>query len=100
MARCSPGPLVRRCARGMSPTVPAEVCVSRRDAVDRQVSIEMAWCPACRAECTVEIIALAGDPAPVAICVDCGLGVETWWLPGLLTTAYEAEGVGHGVRAS
>ncbi len=91
---------MRPCSRGMSPTVPAEVCVSRRDAVDRQVSIEMAWCPACRAECTVEIVALADDPAPVAICVDCGLGVETWWLPGLLTTTSEAEGAGHGARAS
>lgn len=48
----------------------------------------------------MEIIALAGDPAPVAICVDCGLGVETWWLPGLLATTHEVEGVGHGVRAS
>jgi hypothetical protein len=84
----------------MSPTVPAEVSVSRRDAEDRQFSIEVAWCPACRAECTVEIVALAGDPAPVAICVDCGLGVETWWLPGLLTTTYEVEEAGHGVRAS
>ncbi len=74
--------------------------MSRRDAEDRQVSIEMAWCPACRAECTVEIIALAGDPAPVAICVDCGLGVETWWLPELFTTTYDREGADHGVRAS
>ena len=84
----------------MSPTVPAEVCVYRRDAEDRQVSIEMAWCPACRAECTVEIMALAGDPAPVAICVDCGLGVETWRLPGLLAATSEVEGADHGVRAS
>ncbi|MGH3836634.1 MAG: hypothetical protein ACRDSF_13175 [Pseudonocardiaceae bacterium] len=74
--------------------------MSRRDAEDRQVSIEVAWCPACRADCTVEVIALAGDPGPVAICVGCGLGVETWWLPGLLPTIHEVDGAGRDVRAS
>jgi hypothetical protein len=74
--------------------------VSRHDAEDRQISTEVAWCPACRADCTVEVIALAGDPGPVALCVDCGLGVETWWLPELLATTHEVDGAGGGVRAS
>ncbi|MGH4011702.1 MAG: hypothetical protein ACRDTH_26645 [Pseudonocardiaceae bacterium] len=74
--------------------------MSRRDAEDRQVSIEVAWCPACRADCTVEVIALAGDPEPVAICVSCGLGMETWWLPGLLPASPEVDGAGRDVRAS
>ncbi|HKR49388.1 MAG TPA: hypothetical protein VJT72_07375 [Pseudonocardiaceae bacterium] len=71
--------------------------MSRRDAQDRQVSIEVAWCPACEAERTVEVIALAGDPEPVAVCVDCGLGIETWWLFGLLATAHGAD---RGAQAS
>jgi Zn ribbon nucleic-acid-binding protein len=74
--------------------------VSRRAAEDRQVSIEVAWCPACQADCTVEIVALVDDPGPVAICVDCGLGVETWWLAGLLATTHEADRADRGVRAS
>lgn len=48
----------------------------------------------------MEVIALAGDPGPVALCVDCGLGVETWWLPELLATTHEVDGAGGGVRAS
>ncbi len=74
--------------------------MSRRDAEDRQVSIEVAWCPACQADCTVEVIALAGDPGPVAICVGCGLEVETWWLPWLFPTGHEVDGTGRSVRAS
>ncbi|MGH3898054.1 MAG: hypothetical protein ACRDTA_07310 [Pseudonocardiaceae bacterium] len=74
--------------------------MSRRDTEDRQVSIEVAWCPACQADCTVEVIALAGDPGPVAICVGCGLGVETWWLPELFATGHEVDGTSRSVRAS
>lgn len=57
------------------------------DVEDRHVAIELAWCPGCRADCTVEIVMLAGDPGPVAVCVDCGLGVETWWSPELFPHA-------------
>jgi hypothetical protein len=46
------------------------------------ITIEIAWCPECQADRTVEVVALAGDPGPVAVCVDCGLGVEIWWSPG------------------
>ncbi|MGH3887485.1 MAG: hypothetical protein ACRDSZ_13110 [Pseudonocardiaceae bacterium] len=74
--------------------------MSRRDAQDRQVSIEVAWCPVCRADRTLEVIALVGDPEPVAVCVGCNLGVETWWLPGLLSTIHEVDGAGRDVRAS
>lgn len=58
------------------------------------VTIEIAWCPACQADGTVEVIALDGDPWPVAVCVHCGIGVETWWLAELSTE------VRPGVRAS
>lgn len=55
--------------------------MSPHDVEDRQVTVEVAWCPGCRADCPVEIVTLVGDPAPVAVCVDCGLGVETYWSP-------------------
>jgi Zn ribbon nucleic-acid-binding protein len=74
--------------------------VAQHNAKDRQVSIEVAWCPACQADCTVEVIALADDPEPVALCVDCGLGVDAWWLPELVTTTHEVDGAGGVVRAS
>ena len=45
--------------------------------------MEIAWCPDCRADCLVEVFTVMGDPSPVAVCVDCGLGVETYWSPGL-----------------
>ena len=50
---------------------------------DRRITMEIAWCPDCRADCLVEVFTVAGDPSPVAVCVDCGLGVETYWSPGL-----------------
>lgn len=46
---------------------------------DSLVSVEVAWCAACRQDCTVEVVHLLGDPAPIAICLDCGGGVELWW---------------------
>ena len=51
------------------------------------VTIEIAWCPACQADRTMEIIALDGDQWPVAVCVNCGIGMETWWLPESITEA-------------
>lgn len=44
-----------------------------------EVRVELAWCPGCRLECTVEIVQLLSDPAPVAVCLECGGGVELWW---------------------
>ncbi|MGH3871269.1 MAG: hypothetical protein ACRDSR_07085 [Pseudonocardiaceae bacterium] len=70
--------------------------MSRRDAEERQVSIDVAWCPVCRADCTVEVTALAGDPEPVAICVGCDLGMQAGWL---LETAYEMGMAGRAVPA-
>lgn len=63
---------------------PWEVRVSPLDAV----TIEIAWCPACQVDCTVEITALEGDPCPVAVCVDCGSGMETWWEPELIEVSH------------
>lgn len=51
------------------------------EAEDRRITMEIAWCPDCRTDCLVEVLTVAGDPAPVAVCVDCGLGVETYWSP-------------------
>ncbi|HEU0088917.1 MAG TPA: hypothetical protein VFQ77_14935 [Pseudonocardiaceae bacterium] len=31
----------------------------------------------------MEVVELAGDPGPVAVCVDCGLGLELWYSPGV-----------------
>ncbi len=49
-----------------------------------EVVVDTGWCPLCRAECTVEVIQVAGDPGPVAVCLDCGGGVECWIDPDLL----------------
>jgi hypothetical protein len=74
--------------------------VSTYDFQDRQVAVEVAWCPACHDDRTVEVVTLDGDPCPVAVCVECGLGVETW-LPGLLADSLAAIRPGGGVaRAS
>lgn len=67
----------------------------------QHIVVEVAWCPACHADCTVEIVTLEGDPGPVAVCVECGLGVETWWTSGVLATAGNgAEGGPGAARAS
>ncbi|MGH3980265.1 MAG: hypothetical protein ACRDRZ_14875 [Pseudonocardiaceae bacterium] len=50
-----------------------------QDHVPQQAILESAWCPGCRVECAVEIVQLPGDPAPVAVCLQCGGGVEVWW---------------------
>ena len=54
------------------------------DADERQITFEIAWCPGCRADCTVEIVTVDDDPFPVAVCVDCGLGVEIYWSAGVV----------------
>lgn len=61
------------------------------------ITVELAWCPECRMECTVEIVALPGDPTPVAICLDCSGGVETEWQPAGRASVPVAE---HARRAS
>jgi len=52
-----------------------------RPADEQYVTVEIAWCSGCRLDCTVEIIRLPGDPSPVAVCLECGGGVELWWQP-------------------
>jgi hypothetical protein len=48
---------------------------------DRYVTVEIAWCAGCRLDTAVEVVQLPGDPAPVAICLECAGGVELWWQP-------------------
>lgn len=69
---------------------------------DQPVAAEIAWCPGCRADCPMEIVVLPDAPGPVAVCADCGLGVETWWSPELLVRAPELLSAARlgGVRAS
>jgi hypothetical protein len=43
-----------------------------------ELRVEVHWCAQCRAERTVQIVQLAADPEPIAICVDCGTGVDMW----------------------
>jgi hypothetical protein len=43
-----------------------------------ELRVDVHWCAQCRAECTVQIMQLATDPEPIAICVDCGAGVDMW----------------------
>lgn len=45
------------------------------------LAVELAWCPGCDTERETEVVLLAGDPAPVAVCLDCGCGVEIRWQP-------------------
>lgn len=55
--------------------------------VGQQVGIDLGWCPGCRAETTVEIVILSGDPGPTGVCVDCGDGIEMWWADPVVAAA-------------
>lgn len=52
-----------------------------------QIITDAAWCSLCRAECAVEVVWLVDDPGPVAVCLDCGSGVDCWFDPTLLRPA-------------
>jgi hypothetical protein len=43
-----------------------------------ELRVDVHWCAQCRAECTVQIVQLTCDPEPIAICVECGTGVDMW----------------------
>jgi hypothetical protein len=43
-----------------------------------ELQVEVRWCPECHADCTVQIVQLSGDPAPVAVCAECGAGIALW----------------------
>jgi hypothetical protein len=43
-----------------------------------ELRVEVHWCAQCRAERTVQIMQLAADPEPIAVCADCGAGVDMW----------------------
>jgi hypothetical protein len=42
------------------------------------LGVEVRWCPGCHADKTVELVRLASDPEPVAVCTECGVGLEAW----------------------
>jgi len=46
--------------------------------VGLELGVEVHWCAHCRAESTVQIVQLAADPEPVAMCAECGAGVDMW----------------------
>jgi len=46
-----------------------------------ELRVEVRWCPECHADCTVQIVQLTTDPAPVAMCAECGAGIALWLLP-------------------
>jgi hypothetical protein len=43
-----------------------------------ELRVEVQWCHECGADRTVQIIQLADDPYPVALCADCGAGIALW----------------------
>jgi len=43
-----------------------------------ELRVEVHWCPECGADCTVQIVQLAADPEPVAVCAECGAGLALW----------------------
>lgn len=74
------------------------------------IVLDVVWCTGCGGDRTAEVVRLAGDPVEVAVCLDCGTGVETWWqfgLPesrrgGAAVATQDAPGAGarRGARAS
>jgi hypothetical protein len=46
--------------------------------VGLELRVEVCWCAGCRTERAVQIVQLATDPEPVAVCCECGAGVDMW----------------------
>ena len=42
------------------------------------LGVDVHWCPGCRGDKTVELVRLWSDPEPVAVCTECGVGLEAW----------------------
>lgn len=42
------------------------------------LGVEVRWCPGCDADRTVEMVRLTSDPESVAVCTECGVGLESW----------------------
>lgn len=57
-----------------------------------ELRVEVHWCVQCCAERTVQVVQLATDPEPVAMCCECGGGVDMW------LSADVVEPVGHTGR--
>jgi|GEM_PF-3879963 len=49
-----------------------------------ELGVEVHWCTHCEADRTVQIMQLSGDPEPVAVCTECGGGVDMWLVAGLV----------------
>lgn len=43
-----------------------------------ELRVEVHRCPECATDRVVQIVQLTGEPGPVAVCADCGAGVELW----------------------
>ena len=60
--------------------------------------VEVRWCPACHADRTVEMVRLASDPEPVAVCTDCGTGLDAWLTAELVDRTDRADRLGKAGR--
>lgn len=70
-------------------------------ATGTELGVTVQWCPECGTERTIELVKLTSDPEPVAVCTECGAGVDRWLspdLPELVTprTATDWLGAEHG----
>lgn len=63
------------------------------------LGVEVRWCPGCHADRTVEMVRLASDPEPVAVCTECGVGLDAWLTTELVEWRrgrYQQVSRGHG----
>lgn len=58
------------------------------------LGVEVRWCPGCHADRTVEMVRLTSDPEPVAVCTECGIGLEAW-LTAELVEHQQGRGAGN-----
>jgi hypothetical protein len=65
-----------------------------------ELRVEVHWCLQCRAERTVQIMQLATDPEPIAVCVECGAGVDMWLSADLVDPAPPLQRHGSDERRS
>ena len=53
-----------------------------------ELRVDVHWCAQCGADRTVHIVQLAADPEPVAMCAECGAGVDMWLSAELVDPPY------------
>jgi hypothetical protein len=61
-----------------------------------ELGIDVHWCIQCDADRTVQIMHLTGDPEPVAVCTQCGCGVDMWLASAAADNADHAGQAGRG----